>query len=290
MARPLRIEYDGALYHVTSRGNARKAIFKDDEDRELFLDTLTKVNERYNWLCHAYCLMNNHYHLLIETPDGNLSKGMRHLNGIYTQRYNKRYKRTGHIFEGRYKAIIIQKESHLLAVCRYVVLNPVRARAVKHPEEWKWSSYKATAGTERSHNSLTADCILAQFEGKRRRVEREYREFVMSGIGEEKLWTKVKGQSVLGESGFVERLIGYVKKSKDIKEIPKHQRYINRPSLNELFNEKTLRQKQKRNRKMVEVVYEYGYNQKEIADHLGMHYSTISRLINRESKISRSKT
>jgi REP element-mobilizing transposase RayT len=290
MARPLRIEYDGALYHVTSRGNARKAIFKDDEDRELFLDTLTKVNERYNWLCHAYCLMNNHYHLLIETPDGNLSKGMRHLNGIYTQRYNKRYKRTGHIFQGRYKAIIIQKESHLLAVCRYVVLNPVRARAVKHPEEWKWSSYKATAGSERSHNSLTADCILAQFEGKRRRAEREYREFVMSGIGEEKLWTKVKGQSVLGESDFVERLIGYVKKSKDIKEIPKHQRYINRPSLNELFNEKTLRQKQKRNRKMVEVVYEYGYNQKEIADHLGMHYSTISRLINRESKISRSKT
>jgi hypothetical protein len=234
--------------------------------------------------------MNNHYHLLIETPDGNLSKGMRHLNGIYTQRYNKRYKRTGHIFQGRYKAIIIQKESHLLAVCRYVVLNPVRARAVKHPEEWKWSSYKATAGSERSHNSLTADCILAQFGGKRRRAEREYREFVMSGIGEEKLWTKVKGQSVLGESGFVERLIGYVKKSKDIKEIPKHQRYINRPSLNELFNEKTLRQKQKRNRKMVEVVYEYGYNQKEIADHLGMHYSTISRLINRESKISRSKT
>lgn len=290
MARPLRIEYDGALYHVTSRGNARKAIFKDDEDRELFLDTLTKVNERYNWLCHAYCLMNNHYHLLIETPDGNLSKGMRHLNGIYTQRYNKRYKRTGHIFQGRYKAIIIQKESHLLAVCRYVVLNPVRARAVKHPEEWKWSSYKATAGSERSHNSLTADCILAQFGGKRRRAEREYREFVMSGIGEEKLWTKVKGQSVLGESDFVERLIGYVKKSKDIKEIPKHQRYINRPSLNELFNEKTLRQKQKRNRKMVEVVYEYGYNQKEIADHLGMHYSTISRLINRESKISRSKT
>jgi len=290
MARPLRIEYDGALYHVTSRGNARKAIFKDDEDRELFLDTLTKVNERYNWLCHAYCLMNNHYHLLIETPDGNLSKGMRHLNGIYTQRYNKRYKRTGHIFEGRYKAIIIQKESHLLAVCRYVVLNPVRARAVKHPEEWKWSSYKATAGSERSHNSLTADCILAQFEGEKRRAEREYREFVMSGIGEEKLWTKVKGQSVLGESDFVERLIGYVKKNKDIKEIPKHQRYINRPSLNELFNEKTLRQKQKRNRKMVEVVYEYGYNQKEIADHLGMHYSTISRLINRESKISRSKT
>ncbi len=207
---------------------------------------------------------------------------MRHLNGVYTQRYNRRNKKTGHIFQGRYKAILIQKESHLLAVCRYIVLNPVRARAVKSPEEWKWSSYKATAGFEKPHNSLTIDCILAQYEKKRKRAEREYREFVVSGIGEEKLWTKVKGQSILGEADFVERLIGYVKESKDIKEIPRHQRYINRPSLNELFNEKLLRQKQKRNRKIAEAVYEYGYNQKEIADHLGMHYSTISRLINKE--------
>ncbi len=282
MARPLRIEYDGALYHVTSRGNERKSIFKDDEDRVLFLGTLSKVNERYNWLCYAYCLMNNHYHLLIETPDGNLSKGMRQLNGVYTQRFNRRYKRTGHIFQGRYKAILIQKENHLLAVCRYIVLNPVRARAVKSPDEWKWSSYKATAGFEKPHNSLAIDYILTQFGEKRKRAEREYREFVISGIGEEKLWTKVKGQSILGEADFVEGLIGYVKESKDIKEIPRHQRYINRPSLNELFNERLLRQKQKRNKKIAEAVYEYGYSQKEIADHLGMHYSTISRLINKE--------
>lgn len=282
MARPLRIEYDGALYHVTSRGNARKAIFKDNEDRVIFLDTLSKVNEKYNWLCHAYCLMNNHYHLLIETPDGNLSKGMRHLNGVYTQRYNRRNKKTGHIFQGRYKPILIQKESHLLAVCRYIVLNPVRARAVKSPDEWKWSSYKATAGFETPHKCLAIDCILTQFGAKRKRAEREYREFVISGIGEEKLWTKVKGQSILGEADFVERLIGYVKESKDIKDIPRYQRYINRPSLHELFNERLLRQKQKRNRKIAEAVYEYGYNQKEIADHLGMHYSTISRLINKE--------
>ena len=104
MARPLRIEYDGAVYHVTSRGNERKNIFKDDEDRLLFLDTLKKVNEKHNWLCHAFCLMNNHYHLVIETPDGNLSKGMRQLNGVYTQAFNKRHDRVGHIFQGRYKA------------------------------------------------------------------------------------------------------------------------------------------------------------------------------------------
>ena len=281
MSRPLRIEYDGALYHVTSRGNARKAIFTDDEDRVIFLDRLQKVNERYNWLCHAYCLMNNHYHLLIETPDGNLSKGMRQLNGVYTQRYNKRNKRTGHIFQGRYKAILIQKESHFLAVCRYVVLNPVRARAVKHPDEWKWSSYNATAGLERPPTCLTTDCVLAGFGKKRRYAEREYKEFVISGIGGEKLWNEVKGQSILGEDDFVEELIGYVIGSKDIKEIPKRQRYVNRPSLNELFKGIQLREKQKRTVKIVQAVNEYGYNQKEVADYLGIHYSTLSRLANK---------
>jgi len=130
MARPLRIEYDRAVYHITSRGNARKAIYGDDADREIFLETLHKVTKRYNWLCHAYCLMNNHYHLVIETPDGNLSRGMRQLNGVYTQRYNARHYSVGHIFQGRYKAILIQKDSHLLEVSRYVVLNPVRAKAV----------------------------------------------------------------------------------------------------------------------------------------------------------------
>ncbi|GAX61591.1 transposase and inactivated derivative [Candidatus Scalindua japonica] len=116
--------------------------------------------------------MNNHYHLLIETPDGNLSKGMRQLNGVYTQRYNRRNKKTGHVFQGRYKAILIQKENHLLEVCRYIVLNPVRARAVKFPKEWKWSSYKATAGFERPHNCLTTDCILGQFWRKKEGCEK----------------------------------------------------------------------------------------------------------------------
>ena len=109
MARPLRIEYDGALYHVTSRGNERKAIFKDDSDRELFLNTLFQVNERFHWICHAYCLMDNHYHLVIETPDGNLSQGMRHLNGVYTQAFNRRHHRVGHLFQGRFKGILVQK-------------------------------------------------------------------------------------------------------------------------------------------------------------------------------------
>ncbi|MCK5306145.1 MAG: transposase [Candidatus Omnitrophica bacterium] len=108
MARPLRIEYDGAVYHITARGNERRPIFKDNEDRFLFFNIMNQVKKKYNWLCHTYCLMNNHYHLLIETPDGNLSHGMRQLNGVYTQVFNKKHKRVGHVFQGRYKAILIQ--------------------------------------------------------------------------------------------------------------------------------------------------------------------------------------
>lgn len=128
MARPLRIEYPGAVYHLTSRGNRQEAIFQDDEDRYGFLDIFGKTVRRYNWICHAYCLMDNHYHLLVETPDGNLSLGMRQLNGLFTQLINRRHGKVGHVFQGRFKSILVEKEAHLLELCRYVVLNPVRAK------------------------------------------------------------------------------------------------------------------------------------------------------------------
>lgn len=280
MARPLRIEYDGALYHITSRGNERKPIFKDDTDREIFLDTLHKVNKRYNWICHAYCLMDNHYHLVIETPDGNLSKGMRQLNGVYTQTFNKRHNRVGHIFQGRYKAILIQKESHLLEVCRYVVLNPIRAKSVKRVEDWKWSSYGATAGKGKSHPCLTADWILGQFAQKKWIAERKYKEFVEAGIGEKGIWEDVKGQSILGSEEFVEKLIGYIKGHEDIKEIPKSQRYINRPALKEIFKKENLLNKKDRNKLIKKAINEYSYSQKEVADYLRLYYTTISRIVN----------
>ena len=145
MARPLRIEYSGAVYHVTSRGNGRADIFLEDSDREAFIDVLAKTVEKYNWLCHAFCLIDNHYHLIIETPDPNLSLGMRQLNGVYTQTFNRVHSRVGHVFQGRYKAILVEKGSHLLELCRYVVLNPVRAGMVSKPDAWRWSSYKSTA-------------------------------------------------------------------------------------------------------------------------------------------------
>ncbi len=280
MARPLRIEYDGALYHVTSRGNERKLVFKDDTDRNIFLDTLHKVNKRYNWLCHAYCLMNNHYHLVIETSDGNLSKGMRQLNGVYTQLFNKRHKRVGHIFQGRYKAILIQKESHVLEVCRYVVLNPVRAKTVTGAKEWRCSSYRATYGIDKPHPCLTTDWILGQFAKQKRTAERKYKEFVEAGIGEKGIWRSVKGQSILGSDEFVEELIGYVRGHEDNKEIPRSQRYVNRPALEKIFKKEILSNRKVRNSRIKEAVNRYGYSQKEVADYLELYYTTISRIVN----------
>ena len=138
MARPLRIEFDGAVYHVTSRGKERKAVFKDDCDRELFLTTLAQVDQRFRWICHAYCLMDNHYHLVIETADANLSKGMRQLNGVYTQAFNRLHRRVGHLFQGRFKAILVERQSHLLELCRYIVLNPARVKRSATTSSWKW--------------------------------------------------------------------------------------------------------------------------------------------------------
>jgi putative transposase len=284
MARPLRIEYDGAVYHVTSRGNERKAIFRDHEDRMGFLETLRKINERFNWICHAYCLMNNHYHLIIETPDGNLSHGMRQLNGVYTQYFNRRHNRVGHIFQGRYKAILIEKEGYLLEVSRYVVLNPVRAKAVERPEDWNWSSYRGTGGMEKAHKCLNREWILGQFGTKRRPAENKYMEFVNAGIKEKGIWKDVRGQSVLGEGIFFEKVLVHVKAHEDIKEIPRRQRYVSRPALAEI-----LAGGSKSAELLKTAVLDYGYSQKEVADVLGVHYSTVSRRL-KKGQNARNKT
>ena len=173
----MRIEYPGAVYHITSRGNARERIYLEDEDYAGFLECLCSVAKRFNWILHAYCLMSNHYHLLIETPEGNLSRGMRQLNGVYTQQFNRRHNRVGHILQGRYKAIVVDKNNYLLELCRYIVLNPVRAGMVRGPKEWRWSSYKETAGYGKGIACLTKDWILLQFGREKAKAETQYRQF-----------------------------------------------------------------------------------------------------------------
>jgi putative transposase len=158
----MRIEFPGAVYHITARGNERKMMFLDDHDREAFLVLMRQVKERFNWLIHSYVLMGNHYHLLVETVEANLSRGMRQLNGVYTQVFNRRHKRVGHLFQGRFKAILIEKDSYLLEISRYLALNPVRTGMVSRAEEWPWSSYRTTIGIADPPSWLQVDWILEQ--------------------------------------------------------------------------------------------------------------------------------
>ncbi|MBI1811894.1 MAG: transposase [Nitrospirae bacterium] len=277
MARPLRIEYPGAIYHITSRGNARGKIYKDDNDREAFLEILGSVIKRYNYLCHAYCLMDNHYHLIIETPEPNLSRGMRQLNGVYTQAYNRRHRKAGHIFQGRYKSILIEKENYLLELCRYIILNPIRAGITKKPEQWEWSSYLATIGKTKTPAYLTTDWILGQFGSKRSKAERQYAEFVKSGISKGKPWDDLEGQILLGGDEFITKFKELLADKKEIKEIPRRQRYVGRPELAKLF--KDTRDANRKKDTIYQAHVRYGYTLKEIADYLNIHYTTVSKIV-----------
>uniref|UniRef100_C6E226 Transposase IS200-like domain-containing protein n=1 Tax=Geobacter sp. (strain M21) TaxID=443144 RepID=C6E226_GEOSM len=289
MARPLRIEFDGAVYHVTSRGNERKDVFRDDKDRTAFLGILTKCCNLFHWVCHAYCLMNNHYHLVIETLDSTLSRGMRQLNGAYTQKFNWNHDRVGHLFQGRYKAVLIEKESHLLEACRYVVLNPIRAKMITAPQHWQWSSYRGTCGLSTPAACLTVEWVLQQFGSTRQLAIREYKKFVQDGIEAPSLWEDLRCQILLGDEAFIDKFSEVAKGAEELREIPRSQRFLSRPSLQDLFFE--LNNKQHRNELINEAVQAHGYSQKEVADHLRLHYATISRILAKNNgKTSRSKT
>lgn len=280
MARPLRIEFPGAIYHITSRGNAYQPIFMDDRDRKKFLEILSSAVERFTWVCHAYCLMGNHYHLVIETPEGNLSKGMRQLNGVYTQFFNYRHSRVGHLFQGRYKAILVDRDNYLLSLCRYVVLNPVRAGLVKDPLDWAWSSYKATVEGE-TQPQLSVDWILSQFGDRKKKAIPLYKKFVLDGISAECPWGALKGQIFLGTDDFVEEFGDLLKVRKDTKESPVAQRYANRPPLSEIFNKESRINRKIKDRAIYIAYADHSYTLSEIAKHLRVHYTTVSRAIKR---------
>ncbi len=274
MARPLRIEFAGALYHVTSRGDGRDVIFLDNEDRELWLDVLGHVCKRFNWGVHAYCQMGNHYHLLTETPDSNLSKGMRQLNGVYTQRFNRTHNRVGHVFQGRYKAILVQKDAYLIEVSRYIVLNPVRASMVRTARDWFWSNYRATAGMSETPNWLETDWILAAFAERKQEAQSAYRRFVADGKSQPSPWEELKNQIYLGSGAFVDAMQCKMDGSRRLSEIPKTQR---RPVPRPLtwYFEKY----RDRDTAISEAFASGGYNMREIGDHIGIHYSRISRIV-----------
>lgn len=279
MARPLRIEFAGALYHVTSRGDGREDIYLDDTDKESFLEILKDVCERFNWVVHAYCLMSNHYHLLIETPDANLSKGMRQLNGVFTQRFNRNHKRVGHVFQGRYKAILVQKESYLLELARYIVLNPVRAEMVRSAKDWPWSSYRATGGFINHDKWLTVDWILSAFSPKKKIAVKRYREFVSEGRNQSKIWQQLKNQIYLGSDEFVDDMQSKISLDTNLSEVPSSQKRQVAKSLS--YYEKKYPD---RDQAIVNIYASGGYSMKEIGDYFEIHYSRVSRIIKIKSR------
>ncbi len=280
MGRALRIEFPGAIYHITSRGNSQQEIFQDSSDYSLLLEYLGETVRRYRWIIYAYCLMPNHYHLLLETRDANLSKGMRYLNSSYCQAFNRRHGRTGHVLQGRFHAILVEKETYLLEVIRYVLLNPVRAGLVTSPDKWKWSSLKATLDKGPFATALGTATVLDYFGSDRARARKAFMTFLQDGVGSMSPMLEVRNELILGSVKFVKKLsplFRKVTKRRYSKRFPKIQRFATRPSLTEVLEVSPRPDVDPE--KIKAAIEEHGYTIKEIAYHLGITPSKVARLL-----------
>jgi REP element-mobilizing transposase RayT len=253
-----------------ARGNAREPIFQDDEDRQTFCSGLARICKRFKWRLWAYCLMDNHYHLLIETLKPTLSRGMREVNGVYTQAFNRRHSRAGHVLQGRYKAVLVDKDSYLLELSRYIVLNPVRARLCEAAADWPWSSYRAVMGQAAAPAALAISETLALFSTDCGTAQRAYARFVAEGVDQP--LPEARQQLYLGDEDFAARM---AKRATQVSsEIPRQQRA-----------HKSLAQYERKasNRNAaIEAAYASGaYTLKAIGEHFGLHYATVSRIARR---------
>ena len=291
MVRPLRIEYPGAVYHVTSRGDRREPIAKDDIDRVAFLSIAGHALERFDAHAWAYCLMGNHYHLVIRTREANLSRLMRHINGVYTQTFNRRHQLTGHLFQGRFKAILVDSDSYLLEVCRYVDLNPVRAHLVDHPAAYRWSSYGALAGLATRPDWLDVHSVHEQLApGKNTTyAAAKYAQFVAEGKGIQ-LWDDhLKQQIYLGDDEFIARMQKHAGLDAQSANSPGVRRKANvskiqssAPALDSdirRYADIKHESKTKRNQNMANAFYQGGHTQTAIALAFDVSSSTVSRVI-----------
>jgi REP element-mobilizing transposase RayT len=265
MARPLRIDVPGGIAHVTARGNNQRAIFPTAEHRDRFVATLQRVVERYAWVCHAYVVMDNHYHLLLETPLPNLSLGMRQLNGLYAQWINRRHNTSGHVFGGRFKSISVDSDEHFLEAARYTVLNPLRTVRPQRFRDWRWSSYGATAGLVSRPRFLTIDGILRRFDPQRTVAQRRYVYFVAAGI-DASLHERLVGEIYLGDEEFIRDLMP----NAPVDEVPRAHWQPLRPSLGALCTDRV---------GLLVAYRTYGYRLREIGEHLGVSPATVSRAL-----------
>lgn len=256
-----------------SRGNAKGRIFLDDEDRLKFLDLLRDTAERYRLSSAAYCEMDNHYHLVLTTQLANLSLAIRHLNGVYGQWWNRRYRRVGHVFQGRFRAEVVQDSDYLLDVCGYVSLNPVRAQVVQRPEHWRWSSYRATVGLEAAPSFLDITPLLRLLDHDPASARDKFEAFVNEIVDGRRMVKRPRPtKTVIGDRVFARSVLTDAPQSP---EIPRDHTCLRRPTLHQLFR-RAARQEE-RTAGIVKAHLEHRYSLKEIADFLGVHYSTVGR-------------
>jgi putative transposase len=269
MARPLRLAVPGGIFHVLARGNAHQAIFIDDEDRRAFIDSAIQVRSRYGWRFLTYCLMSNHYHLVVVTPQPTLSRGMRHLNGVHAQRFNRRHGRVGHVFAGRFKAVLVQADDHLLELARYVALNPVRAQLCARPERWRWSAHLALIGAA-DDRLIEPRELLSYFGRGIDEARRGYASFV-STLHDPPAECR---RAVLGTPQFAAANLP----SADCPEIPRKQFLTSEEPLEELLSDGGSGEA------IANAYRDHGYQLREIAEHLGCHYATVSRRLRRHEE------
>jgi putative transposase len=232
MARPLRLEFAGATHHVTSRGNERRNIFRNDVDRKTFLQFLGEATDRFGWSVTAWVLMSNHFHIVIQTPEANLSRGMHWLNGRYASWFNVRHRRCGHLFQGRFDSTLIDHENYFSEVQRYVVLNPVRAGLAARPEDYRWSSYRATLGMDAAPKWLAVEAALSPFAPDSVVARACYREFVLAKLGcEDNLWDQVIHGAFLGSEEWAKKMRAQVESKPRSTDHPREQRAVGRPKM-----------------------------------------------------------
>ena len=275
MNRPLRIEFPGALYHVTARGDQHNALYRDDTDRTIWIEVLGLICARFHLVVHAYCQMTNHFHLMVETAEGNLAQCMRQLNGIYSQRVNRRHDLVGHVFQGRYKAVLIQKEAHLLELARYIVLNPVRAGMVACVAEWHWSSHHFMLDPAGKPDWLDRQWLLGQFGTKSGQAVEDYGQFVAAGAGAPSPLLRMRHQLVLGDDDFVSRH-GRGQQGAALVDVSKIQRRIAAMTLAEYKAAFALRDEA-----MARAYFSTAFTMAAIGKHFGVSYKTVSRAVNR---------
>ncbi|HLJ75345.1 MAG TPA: transposase [Thermoanaerobaculia bacterium] len=235
MARPLRIEFPGALFHVFSRGDAKQRIFLDPRDRRLFLDLLGDAVSRFGWILYAYALMPNHFHLMVQLTDETLSKGMHWLNGTYALAFNQRHGKVGHVLQGRFKSPPVEKESYLVQLIRYIVLNPVRANIVARPEDDLWTSYRATLGLAPVPQWLAIDDVLSPFGPDRQLARAAFRDFVNAAVGvDSSFWKELIDRSYVGSEEWRSEMRSRVELKPRSSEYSREQRGVHRPCMDDV--------------------------------------------------------